>query len=116
MKKNVKVILMKCERDGRLSGIRMEECSGGWCYTWAFPIKESIASKEGYGSTKISGSFFQGEDFNGCPYCGNTGYVRCGQCHKLTCWNGSEDFHCQWCGAEGKVSGTISELDAGQDY
>lgn len=107
---------MRCKHDGRLSGIRMEERSGGWYYTWAFPIKETSASKEGYDNTKISGSFHRGEDYRGCPYCGNRGFVRCGRCHKLTCIGKEDHFHCQWCGNDGRITGTITELDAGQNY
>lgn len=46
-----------------------------------------------------------------CPYCGNRSFVQCGKCGKFTCYCGEGLFHCAYCGQEGKVSGSIEEVD-----
>lgn len=46
-----------------------------------------------------------------CPYCGNYDFVRCGRCHKLTCYSGSGKFVCDHCGNTGDVNGTIDSLE-----
>lgn len=57
------------------------------------------------------GTFFSGD--MKCPYCGNDGFVKCGRCGELTCWNSSTNhFVCAACGNSGKVEGTISDLKA----
>lgn len=47
-----------------------------------------------------------------CPWCGNTDFVKCGNCGKITCHDSnSESFSCAHCGNSGKVSGVISGDD-----
>lgn len=47
-----------------------------------------------------------------CPWCGNTDFVRCGKCGKITCHDSrSDDFSCVHCGNSGKISGSISNDD-----
>ena len=44
-----------------------------------------------------------------CPWCGNTDFVKCGRCGKITCHKtNTSEFSCVHCGNSGKVSGTIS--------
>lgn len=44
-----------------------------------------------------------------CPWCGNTDFVRCGACGKITCHDvNDENFSCVHCGRSGKVGGVIS--------
>jgi len=108
MKENVReatVVLAKCGKTHRTYGIRIERRTDNvWYCTWAFPITETGASNEGYGSTMISGRVDTDPEYPGCPYCGSMGWVSCGGCKKLTCW-GSDDryFTCEWCGNSGEV-------------
>lgn len=47
-----------------------------------------------------------------CPWCGNTDFVRCGRCGKITCHSVfDENFSCVHCGNAGKVNGVISGDD-----
>ena len=46
-----------------------------------------------------------------CPYCGNRGFVRCGNCGKLTCYDYSGHFACAHCNNRGTVSGQIKNMD-----
>lgn len=46
-----------------------------------------------------------------CPICGNKDIVRCGKCHRITCYNGKGKFKCAYCGNSGQVSGTIQSVE-----
>lgn len=42
-----------------------------------------------------------------CPWCGATGYVRCGVCSKISCYNEKKNngvFLCSYCGHKGLVN------------
>ena len=95
------VILARCTDQGRIYGIRIQKMSDGdWWRTWAFPVDAYRASKEGFGVTRAVGSLNCTEEYPGCPYCGKFGFVMCGNCKKLTCYNGEEWFTCRWCGIQ----------------
>lgn len=92
------ILLQKCSCSKRTFANRVEERSPGkWYKTWAFPIKDSQASSEGYDNSVIRGQLFTAEEYPGCPYCGARSSVRCGTCKRLTCWQGEEAMTCQWC-------------------
>ena len=44
-----------------------------------------------------------------CPYCGNTGFVRCG-CGNITCYSGTGISVCEYCGDAGEVTAYIDSL------
>lgn len=100
------VVLSKCSKTKKVYGIRMEHKKDRvWHCTWAFPVSQAIAKEEGYGTTKISGHVQLDPEYPGCPYCNATGWVSCGACGKLTCWNGrTRHFTCAWCGNTGELS------------
>lgn len=85
--------------------------------TWAFPIKESSAKREGYDKIRVQGQIDFAESYPGCPYCGQTGFTLC-NCGHLNCTilrNGL--FKCEWCGAEGTIGAyTGDAISAGVDY
>lgn len=98
------VVLAKCREAHKTYGIRAERTGGNqWCLTWAFPIKESSAKREGYDKTSIGGKIECGPDYPGCPYCGQKNFTVC-SCGHLNCTilkNGL--FTCEWCGAQGTI-------------
>ncbi len=98
------VVMAKCTKEKKPFGIRVEQREDmAWYCNWAFRISEQAAANEGYGNTVIDGIVKIDGDYPGCPYCGATGWVRCGQCGKLTCQaSGEEFFQCEWCGNSGK--------------
>lgn len=100
------VALCKCGRAHKTYGVRFEKVGRkSWEYTWAFPVREATAKREGYDETAIVGTIEPREDYPGCPYCGANSFVICGSCGKLNCNTGSRLFSCGWCGVHGIVSG-----------
>jgi hypothetical protein rflaF_15811 len=94
------VIVMKCGITKKLSGVRVQKMEDGdWYRTWAFPLKEKTASREGYSQTQIHGSLRKTDDYPGCPHCGSKGFYLCYKCNKVVCWNGIDSNGvCPWCG------------------
>ena len=93
------VILMKCRKTGQTFGVRVQKMEDGdWYRTWAFPISNKMAVKEGFDKTQINGSLYDLEGFPGCPYCGEKAFVQCGYCNKISCYSGEKSVRCQWCG------------------
>jgi hypothetical protein len=107
------VILAKCE-DGRTFGIRVEKRERDWVRTWAFPIDEGKAKREGFDKTKIKGAFDAAPEYPGCPYCKATELAQCGGCDKMFCYKEGKSsaksekkkerksdvvfLQCPWCG------------------
>lgn len=71
---------------------------GDWWRTWAFKMKPQSATREGYDKTMVQGNLNAVEEYPGCPYCGTFGFVQCGSCQKISCWNGETSLICPWCG------------------
>ena len=93
------VILAKCSKAKRTYGIRIQKMEDGdWHRTWAFPVDEKRACNEHYDETSVQGNLRATEKYPGCPYCGTKGFVQCGSCHKISCWNGESRMTCPWCG------------------
>lgn len=100
-----RIALCKCKEGRRSYGVRFERMEKGWKYTWAFPVKEAAAKREGYDETQIVGNIGPDDDYPGCPFCGARYFVIC-DCGKLNCNNGSSsNFVCDWCGESGVLSG-----------
>ena len=79
---------------------------------------KTAASPDHYGSSvqssrlrtlDLSDGLVAGRTYH-CPICGNKAIVRCGKCHRITCYNGKGKFKCAYCGNSGKVSGTIQSI------
>ncbi|GHV31358.1 hypothetical protein FACS1894167_13620 [Synergistales bacterium] len=102
------IALCKCKKSKKLYGVRFERTGANdWQYTWAFPIKEATAQREGYGGTTITGNIEPAPGYPGCPYCGSKYFVVC-QCGKLNCnISTSNLFTCEWCGLTGALTAGI---------
>lgn len=95
---NAQVILVKCKSSKRLYGVRIQQNKGKeWDMTWAFPIDDKRAKNEGFDRTVLNADCSATDDYPGCPTCGATGFVKCANCGKLTCWNGENSSKCAWC-------------------
>ena len=94
MKKEASVILAKCAQD-KLYGIRIEKRDNDWVRTWAFKLKEETAEKEGFDKINFTGSFYTDEEYPGCPYCGAKKCFVCGNCGKVSCYDGSDKVVCK---------------------
>ncbi len=110
MKKEASVILAKCGNK-KLYGIRIEKRAGDWVRTWAFPISEENAAKEGFDQTSFTGNFFTDEEYPGCPYCGAKKCFVCGNCGKVSCYEGGSQVVCSWCGTSMKTSSDSGTMD-----
>ena len=93
------VILSKCEKTADTFGINMEKRGDDWVRTWAFPIKDDVAKREGFDKNMLSGSFSADPEYPGCPYCEAVGFFIC-ECGKMSCWdiNKGNLVTCYWCG------------------
>lgn len=112
------IILNKCGENHKTYGMRVEKVSlEHWLITWAFPIKESCAKREGYDQTIVKGNIEFSSEYPGCPYCGGTGFTLC-SCGHMNCTivkNGV--FTCEWCGNQGKLGAYTGEgFTAGLDF
>ena len=65
----VVVGVAKCPNTKKLYGVRIEINRNKWTATWAFPIKERVAKREGYTENQFPPDLIYSEEFPGCPYC-----------------------------------------------
>ncbi|HST85837.1 MAG TPA: hypothetical protein VLL08_29135 [Kineosporiaceae bacterium] len=62
-------------------------------------------------SAPMSGSFVTAADYPGCPGCSNAGFVRCGSCTGLGCWQpGTKRYHCPHCKVTAQITGSITSI------
>ena len=80
------IILVKCGKNNKTYGIRVERYSNEWMSTWAFPIDEAKAKREGFDRNKITGTFRPTRDYPGCPFCGTSKLLQC-ECGRMLCYN-----------------------------
>ena len=99
------VLIAKCGENHKTYGMRLEKIGcDQWLTTWAFPIKESSAKREGYDKVQVKGDIAFGDDYPGCPYCGGHGLTLC-PCGHLSCTILKNNiFTCEWCGSKGQIS------------
>lgn len=111
LKINAVALPAYCTKTRKMFGIRTEEVERGkWLQTWAFPISEENARREKITGTKISGEIYFADSYNGCPYCGATGWYECGHCGAIGCNDeGAKSVTCPKCGK-------TSNLVAGSDW
>ena len=105
------VVLAKCSTHNQLFGIRIEKRDGDWVRTWAFKIDEKKAKNEGFDQIQVTGSLNTDPGYPGCPYCGASGFVRCGVCGKISCWTGSLAAYCYWCNTPMEGIATADSFD-----
>jgi hypothetical protein len=115
----VVIMVSWCQRHrGRLFGNRVERVSQEpevWAFTWAFPIDQGEARREGYQS-RIGGTFKMTPDYPGCPHCRSLSFYQCNNCDAVVCWDGETNWvQCPSCGGAGALEGTIVDLPTGGD-
>lgn len=118
MGSTIAVVLARCAQESVSGGfgIRMERgTTNQWLMTWAFPVKETSAKREGYDRTRLVGTFSAAPSYPGCPHCQSSNFFKCG-CGKVACWNGyASEVTCPWCEQSGELSGNIEDLGADCD-
>ena len=115
--KEAVIVLSKCGEVHKTFGIRAEKAeSNRWLFTWAFPIRDDSAKREGYDKSTISGNIEYTAEYPGCPYCSQKYFTVC-SCGHICCTilrNGI--FTCEWCGAQGTIGEYGGEsIKAGED-
>lgn len=70
----------------------------------------STVQSSGLKTLDLSNGLIAGRTYH-CPVCGNKDIVRCGKCHRITCYDGKGRFKCAYCGNSGQVSGTIQSIN-----
>jgi hypothetical protein len=109
---NVVIVPAKCQHTGKMYGIRTERRNNGWHMNWAFELLEEEAVRENFGEETISGRVVIDPEYPGCLYCGGKGFVHCGKCGKLSCWDEEEVlFSCHHCGHTGEIGMSADEFD-----
>lgn len=92
------VLLQKCTQTEKVFGVRVQEMEDGeWYRTWAFPISEECANREGYQNTHIASMLPALDEYPGCPYCKSKRFFYDAYCGKISCYHGEEKITCPWC-------------------
>lgn len=115
--KEAVIVLAKCAHSHKTYGMRVEKNGkDNWNVTWAFPIKENSAKREGYDKTTVKGNIRFSDEYPGCPYCGGTQLTIC-SCGHLGCTVVNNGIYtCEWCGSRGEWGGYGGEaITAGMD-
>jgi hypothetical protein len=117
---NATVVLARCSKTKNCFGIRVEQRGKEWVRTWAFPIDERKAKREGFDANKVNLSG-QDDAYPGCPYCKDRGFAKC-SCDKIGCLGGLQkkgelmEYPCPWCGQTGKMEFAESINVSGGGY
>jgi len=119
---NAKVILARCSQSRKSFGIRIEQRGNNWIMTWAFPVDEHKALREGYSANSaVTMSGEKDANFPGCPCCRSDSIVLC-ECGKIGCQGGvkqkasSLSYPCPWCNKELPVYAAQSLNVSGGGY
>ena len=107
---NAKVIIARCSQNRACFGMRVEQRGKDWVQTWAFPMNEGKAAREGYSATStVTLTGESDPNFPGCPHCQSDFVVRC-ECGKIGCGGSVKErrgifcnslrYTCPWCGKE----------------
>ena len=119
---NAKVIMAKCSKTRKAFGIRIEQRGRDWVRTWAFPMDERKAKREGYDANTVTGSMNAVDEYPGCPHCGSEGFLLDSDCGHVSCAGGMIDHGdyaectCPWCGETDRYSTADSFDVSGGGY
>lgn len=112
MAKEMIAVMSRCVKTKKLFGIRLDTNDGkNWEAAWAFPLKEGADKREKGYSNSIKGIFYIGDDYPGCPHCGNTELFLCCMCGKISCWDGkTKQVTCANCGTNIFLNSLATEI------
>jgi hypothetical protein len=118
---NAKVIMARCSKTKKSFGIRIEQRGKDWLATWAFPIDERKASREGYSADSTVNLGGNADGYPGCPHCGSGSFALC-MCEKIGCQGGARnhgsyfEYLCPWCGENCQMQSVSSVNVSGGAY
>jgi hypothetical protein len=112
------VVMARCQVTKAPFGIRMEKRGADWYCTWAYPISEKNAKKEGYDKQPITGEVHIAEGYPGCPHCRTAfDFYICtreyGGCGGVSCYDGKGHITCPSCGWHTPVVSGSKGLEGG---
>ncbi len=116
-KPEVEVVVLRCRSSRQAAGMRVEKQSPRqWIVTWAFPVQESGLGDGSSDTGRVDGAIDFMPEIPSCIHCGSKSYFECGDCHKLTCWNGvAQSVTCAWCNTTDRLSGWLDGVSARAD-
>ncbi len=97
---------MRCARTGRPVVARFRADRDGFLLCEARLASGSEAPVRGVHA--LQGRFDVAAEYEGCPDCGNRGFIQCDRCCGLGCWYGEGPFLCRSCGNHGYVERDIT--------
>jgi len=103
-------IPMKCAQKGTDLAAVFERRAQSWY------LVEAIESDDGGevspGHLSVDGDFQIGDEYGGCPGCGQPSFFRC-SCGNLSCFvGGAAAYRCAWCGEQGTASPGVRNVKA----
>lgn len=118
MTKEMIAVMCRCSKTNKLFGIRFDKAKGQvWECAWAFPMKEGAEKREKGYSSSVKGSFVIGDEYPGCPHCGNPSFFLCVRCGKISCWDGkTRRVVCPNCDFKSYLDSPITEIRGDGNY
>ena len=110
------IVRAKCSIAKKDFGIVFRrDVSEGWEATRTFKLAPAQAASSGYCEGSMSG-IWVGEQYSGCPFCGNRAFFLCQGCNTINCQGAAEErdgktiVTCVKCGPVA-LEGEIEKLD-----
>jgi hypothetical protein len=128
MSKKCAVILAKCQKTKNDFGTRVEHQMlkidnrniPAWMATWTFKMKTDadINSSGASSQQNLEGDIILSDSYPGCPYCGNTMFLVCGECGKSFCSGKDQrDIVCPSCNKHlNRIVGGVNGIEGVGDH
>jgi len=96
--------------------VEFEQQGGSWAAIEAWESHSSGTDGPGDAErTTVTGGIVSSYEYDGCVYCGDTAFFKCGTCDTLSCHDGySDTAYCQPCSKQVHLSGDIDEIDGSE--
>jgi hypothetical protein len=103
-------VAMRCGQSRSNLTARFAQQESSWLLSEVTAASRAAAVAEGL--LNVSGSFGIAPGYTGCSSCGAKSFVQCGRCQRLSCYAGTGNFTCGWCGNVGSITYTIEAMKA----
>lgn len=106
-------LVLRCQETDEMFIINFIERDSEWYITGAYKVQKNgvvIVTDGATVTTTVDFSQLNYNSYDGCPWCGNKGFFRCGGCENLECDPGGDTAYCQNCEEHKSINGTIEEI------